>query len=250
MSLSLVEIAEGVDVMPTLDELVKTINREHDAVMDAAQSVVAHAILAGEALIQAKALVPHGQWEAWTGQQFPDRHGKTLRLYMRLARNADAIREANPKTITAAQRLIVGESFIAGNDELRAEARRLKREGLSVNEICAKLGRSKPTIYAWLDPKEAEKRRRRKKQESRRARRALHRQERDAAARKAGGSISHGYANVRKALEALTEAQLTEADTEAKSEIAHAIERLHLAEDHIVRASKLSVGARKTEQAA
>jgi hypothetical protein len=53
---------------------------------------LAHAIAAGELLIEAKAQLKHGQWGPWLAEHcaIPDR---TARLYVRLARNRPALEQ-------------------------------------------------------------------------------------------------------------------------------------------------------------
>lgn len=51
--------------LPALCDLAGQINDAHEAAERSFRSGVEHAIRAGELLIQAKAAVPHGAWEAW-----------------------------------------------------------------------------------------------------------------------------------------------------------------------------------------
>jgi hypothetical protein len=53
---------------PELLKLAEKANREHDLVLEAGTSMVAHAVKAGEALLEAKKLVPAGEW---SGGFFP-----------------------------------------------------------------------------------------------------------------------------------------------------------------------------------
>jgi DUF3102 family protein len=69
----------------TLSELARRIDAEHGAVATALCSALAHAIAAGELLIEAKAKVRHGQWLKWieANCSVPRR---TAAHYMTLAR--------------------------------------------------------------------------------------------------------------------------------------------------------------------
>jgi len=69
----------------TLSELARRIDAEHGAVATALCSALAHAIAAGELLIEAKAKVHHGQWLKWikANCSVPRR---TAAHYMALAR--------------------------------------------------------------------------------------------------------------------------------------------------------------------
>ena len=70
---------------PELVDLTTRIDAEHAAVGQALQSALAHAIAAGELLIEAKRLVKHGEWRPWleANCKVPAR---TARHYMALAR--------------------------------------------------------------------------------------------------------------------------------------------------------------------
>lgn len=73
-----------------LPVLAAEIQRAHEAARQHAGAALAHAIEAGERLIEAKDKIKHGGWIAWLGDNtdLPDR---TARVYMRLARHKDVI---------------------------------------------------------------------------------------------------------------------------------------------------------------
>lgn len=225
---------------PTLVELANTVRREDQLASQAGVALVEHAVNAGKALIEAKRLVPHGEWEEWLKEQFPDRHTKTLRLYARLARHEDVLIAKRPSTITAAQRLIAGETLRPPGHELRDEAKKLAKQKVPQREIADRLGVSPTTIGAWLNPAIAERRRQRLRQESRFARRARHRAERDAAVKRVGGDVAEAYTFVRRAALALEEAGCDAPNREVKGHLDAALGGLYRVEDEIVRASRLS----------
>jgi hypothetical protein len=70
----------------TLADLAVRIKAEHEAAASAMQRSVEHAINVGELLIQAKALLKHGQWLPWLEEHcaMPER---TAQFYMRVARH-------------------------------------------------------------------------------------------------------------------------------------------------------------------
>jgi len=72
-------------IVSTLPELARTINRAQQNVDSLLTEALGHALEAGNALIHAKALVDHGQWQNWLEGNcvVSDR---TARSYMRLAR--------------------------------------------------------------------------------------------------------------------------------------------------------------------
>ena len=68
-----------------LPELARTINRAQADIESALNQAVENAVIAGQALIEAKAAVKHGEWQDWISVncRISDR---TARSYMRLAR--------------------------------------------------------------------------------------------------------------------------------------------------------------------
>lgn len=68
-----------------LAELAGAVNAEHRRCETAIRESLAHALKAGELLIEAKKLLPHGEWAGWLvgNCEFSER---TAQAYMRLAR--------------------------------------------------------------------------------------------------------------------------------------------------------------------
>ena len=81
----------------SLVDLAARIQVEHQAVSVALKDSVRHAIAAGELLIEAKALLKHGQWLPYL-REHCTMSERTAQLYMRCARHRDAI-EANTQCI-------------------------------------------------------------------------------------------------------------------------------------------------------
>ena len=73
-----------------LDALAAGIRRELEAAEADFQSAVAHAIEAGELLIEAKAQLPHGAWLSWLDANCPLGE-REARRYMQLARNRSRV---------------------------------------------------------------------------------------------------------------------------------------------------------------
>jgi hypothetical protein len=73
-----------------LASLATRANIEHAAFEATASAAVAHAIACGEALIEAKAQLRHGQWLSWLADhvEFNDRQAQR---YMQIARNASRV---------------------------------------------------------------------------------------------------------------------------------------------------------------
>lgn len=86
-----------------LSALASKVNAEHRACSEAIRRSLAHALTAGELLIEAKAQLPHGEWLPWLGgnTEIPER---TARLYMRVARHRGELE----KTATVADLTLRG----------------------------------------------------------------------------------------------------------------------------------------------
>jgi hypothetical protein len=68
------------------ERLAKRINAAHAATTQAAHRALEHARQAGDLLIEAKAVVPHGEWLPWLETNCPDVTERTAQAYMRVAR--------------------------------------------------------------------------------------------------------------------------------------------------------------------
>jgi hypothetical protein len=87
-----------IDRSNSLADLAARIKSWDQAVKDALKGAVAHAMVAGDLLIEAKAQVPHGQWLPWL-QDHCQVTERMAQRYMRLARNRATI-EAKPDTMS------------------------------------------------------------------------------------------------------------------------------------------------------
>ncbi len=70
----------------SLADLAVRIKAEHAAAAASLRESVRHAIAAGEMLVEAKAMVPHGQWLPWLADHVAISE-RTAQLYMRIAKN-------------------------------------------------------------------------------------------------------------------------------------------------------------------
>jgi len=91
------DISEAKIGSNSLPELAARIRAEHRATATALQSSVEHAMTAGDLLLEAKALVKHGEWLPWLAAHC-EISERTAQLYMRCAKNRKAI-EANTQPI-------------------------------------------------------------------------------------------------------------------------------------------------------
>jgi Protein of unknown function (DUF3102) len=123
-------VTDTVNVKPDdLAALAATIRSYHERVVAAIGNALNHAFAAGEALIEAKAKVPHGDWAAWV--QRCGINERTARRYMQLAKARSIIESktvrATDLTLAGALRMIgnKGSSGGRGNDQGDAPAPRL-----------------------------------------------------------------------------------------------------------------------------
>ena len=66
-------------------DFTRLANEEHALCESSARDAVQHAVAAGQYLLKVKAIIHHGQWDAWLKFQFAASH-RTANAYMRLAR--------------------------------------------------------------------------------------------------------------------------------------------------------------------
>lgn len=84
--------------MMDLATLADQINAEHRACDEALRKGLAHAVRAGELLVEAKAQVKHGQWEQWVAQNF-EGSARTAQAYMKVAREIPTLDGAKAQRV-------------------------------------------------------------------------------------------------------------------------------------------------------
>ena len=112
-NLALVEPAPDPSILgePALDpsarlaELAAAITGAHRSVLGAGRQMIEHAIACGEALHEARALVPRGEWLAWMADNVAVSVW-TAHRYMRLATYRDAVLASDVDAIEDAMRLL------------------------------------------------------------------------------------------------------------------------------------------------
>jgi hypothetical protein len=105
--------------------LASEINEHHRQARIHAQSVIEHALLAGEALTRAKAAVGHGSWRKWLAEN-TEISERTAQRYMRISQNRAAL-EGKTATladlaVSEAERLLAGGAT-SGNELSEREQR-------------------------------------------------------------------------------------------------------------------------------
>jgi hypothetical protein len=77
--------------------LAERINDQHRACLGAASMALAHALVAGDLLLEVKKGVKHREWGAWLEKNFEGSQ-RTAQVYMLLARRRDEIEEAEAQS--------------------------------------------------------------------------------------------------------------------------------------------------------
>jgi hypothetical protein len=85
----------------SLSDLAQTANREHELAREHGLAMVEHAIRAGEALLEAKAQVKHGEWLPWLDANF-DASERTARGYMAIASNRQRVADLEEPSLRKA----------------------------------------------------------------------------------------------------------------------------------------------------
>lgn len=225
---------------PTLAELEETICRHHQACVEAAASLLGHAISAGEALLQVREkLMRDGTWTGWiNGPTMPLARTQAY-TYMRLARFQDQI-PSSIDGIKQAEEFLAGLPGLSGGrsvpplpDPIKDEARRQHAEGRGYAAIARDLGVSKSTVHYWLNGSKDATR-------MKEARAALREKEAAQRAKKiaarSGGALAEAYAMAERLDSVLGQVRGEVSDPEAKREISRAHDYQHAMRDAIVRA--------------
>ncbi len=244
--MTLVHIEEG-----RVTELAGIINREHSLAYRAALDALEHAILCGEALIEARERVAEGSWLKWVDDNLNISTG-TLHRYVRLATYKDHLlsAERQPKSINAAigylKAIEIPAASVGRNGRKPTfdveEAKRLRSQGMTYEQIGSIVGVSDQAVRLQLIPgaqRKAMVYTSRHKKKRLAERRALEQAQRDKKVAKVGGAAAGAYALLRRCCVAIDQAMIeTTNDSERKS-LRDALAQAHKAEDAIVQALRL-----------
>lgn len=236
--------------MTTLTNLASTINREHQLAYEAALDALEHAILCGEALVQAQAAVPEGEWSRWVETNL-DLGTTSIGRYMRIAHYREQLlgAEDRPQSINAAityLRAIGAPPLGTGRNGRRPsfdvdEARRLRALGLTYVDIGKMLGVSDVAVWRQLTPGATA----RAMKNTSRAKQRQRAQQRDAAQREqhwemaeVGGRTADAYFLLLQCAEMLDQA-IAEASGDGQHDLRKALTHVHRAELAVVRSVDL-----------
>ncbi len=237
-----------VVAVSSLSDLTEQIQTEHRLVQEGLQSALAHAIRAGGALIEAKFLVPQGDWLVWLTENV-DVGEAAAQIYMRLSRYQEQI---PPELGITQARLFLrglpkGIGFQGYPDDIKTEARNLRKSGLTLAAVGEILDVSPTIVHIWCDKGYAKRHtshKRRHAIQRKRERRALFLAEKDTrrrnAAKAVGGSIHDAYSHLRLNAEALDKAIVEAKDRRVVSILRDARNHVHAAEDRIADALGVS----------
>lgn len=235
-----------------LVELAAIANREHARTEEAIGSALQHAIACGEALIEARANVPGGEWRRWCRLNIGFSFSSVDRC-ARLATYRDQLSGPNaPTSVQGALRHLVALDAPAlrtskSNSGRRPsfdveEAKRLHLLGLTNQAIGMLVGAHKETIRRHLAPSAkavhlaGNARWKKARRDKARVAAAERRAEKVAAA---GGRPAKAYASLRQCA-LLVDAEMVETqDPECRQSLREALSAIHRAEDAIVKALRI-----------
>jgi DUF3102 family protein len=222
-----------------LSVLAETACSEHQLAIQAGESMLLHAIRAGEALLKARGCVEKGGWVRWLKDNFPA-SDRTAKQYMRIARGRELVLTSDAKTLSAAEKLV--PALPRGNHQHRhtpeeeAEAREMHKGGASHQEIAERFGIAFRTAQFWVDPSLRDRRNRRLREDRRLARKVREQKLSKAVLRKAGAAMSELYANCERMQDVLAQARREATTSEARRSLAAAEEHYRSMRDQVVRA--------------
>lgn len=139
----------------TLDELASIANRAHKRIHLAGRDLIEHAIRAGDALLKARARVPHGEWIDWATEHL-DMHITTAYRYMRIAEHQDRVLASDAQSIETAIQLLAdlprrGTGPRGYSDADKADWIKLADQ-IGIKPAARALGVSPSTMHKWTSP--------------------------------------------------------------------------------------------------
>lgn len=238
---SLVKLPDAED-QQILNTLTTSIRQYHMQVERNGEALVESMVRCGQLMLKAKLMVPKGEWGKYVSDVLGI-HRKTAGTYIRFATYAEELRVHNPTTIHHARQILnrLGVPSVNDVSENKVEARKMKKRGMTYQEIANHFGVPKSTISYWLNAERLNANKRKHSKLATKAKRMQEAERLKRAMREAKDTdLSEAYSYVRKALEALQRAQkLNENDLrETKDHMSKAMSALYRAEDDIIAASK------------
>jgi hypothetical protein len=139
----------------SLTDLAARIRAEHEATALSLKRGLEHSMTAGQLLIEAKALLKHGQWLPWL-RDLCAISERTAQLYMRLAKNRDTIEKKNPQpiadlTMNEAAALLALSVGVEKLLKFASEAALCEGDGEALVKLATEHGFG-VTVDEWYDP--------------------------------------------------------------------------------------------------
>lgn len=169
--MTLALVAEVVGSPDRLAQLAETIRREYAATRRSAEEMLRHAIACGHALIEAKELVPKGEWTRWLEDVSPlGLTPGTLHAYIRLAHleehvDPTASMDTNKMLLRGLPGVSKGRKLGVVPEEKDTAIEAIRAGEVTITEAASRLHVSRQTVAAWVNPQQQENRvdRRRKR---------------------------------------------------------------------------------------
>ncbi len=143
----------NIECSNRLPVLAEEIKRAHTGVMDAAKTAAERAIEAGNALIEAKSLVKHGQWLPFL-KEHCERPQRTAQLYMKIAKlglESATVADLSIKMLATMKVFHFPDydPFAGCDDEAKREWMLYVRHGVPWGHVEWLLGRPFTSVAEW-----------------------------------------------------------------------------------------------------
>lgn len=138
-----------------LDKLANAANHEHELCFKAAMTMLYHGIAAGEALNEAKSLVPRGSWATWLAENVSFRQ-TTAASFMLVARHKDYLLSCKDVTTMQAALEELRRQKLTTQTRIDDERIALIREraaAIGVSAAARELGESFGTVQRYASGK-------------------------------------------------------------------------------------------------
>jgi predicted transcriptional regulator len=219
---------------PALANLASDINQEHTEVYRGTFHALEHAMRCGMKLLEAKELVPENSWERWCLHNL-DMTKTNINRFMRIAAYRDQLMAGDdpPVSVYAAYNRLKGLAPIGDRRVIDVEeATKLRKEGLSYEEVGERLGVTGSAVWQQLNPEQVQKINQRKTVENQRRRRAKVEERIE----QVGGGLADAYALLQDSADALEQVIKVTRDAGKRSKLTTALAHLRRGERAIAEA--------------
>lgn len=190
----------------SLAELAQQVTEAHRQAEHAVTAGFAYGIQAGELLIEVRRRLTAKEWREWVDENLEIRI-VMANTYIRMAHYKDQLPDHITSWNAARDYLrgmpkAISTGFDPAPEDVRAEAKFLRSQGMTIVDICEKLGYSYSAVSAWVNPRtKANRDASRRRREA--AKRALRRENQARAVKRYGNEeIEATFNFIRKSLDA------------------------------------------------